>query len=182
MKIVLSTSLLICVVMLACVATSGTMRRYRRTTTTSDSDTVKEVVEEETEIKLPKNAKEQSVFSIKDEKGVRAVLPAVYEPAKADSVMNMLTGKSFYLSIAVGVLALGCLVAKKWIPLIPSYAPVGLGGLSVALYVAPVLLDRYSGWLGLGVVGLAAWCVYGYLHNRKLKNSQSPEAEKNDVG
>jgi hypothetical protein len=162
---------------------SGTLRRYTKRSTTTDSDTVKEVVIEDTEIELPANLKDASLFDLVDGVGIQAQVSPVYEPKKPDNVMEALTDKSFIAACVCVVLAGACFWLRlKRFPMIPSYAPVGLGGLAVAFYMAPVILDRYSLWLALGGIGFVAWCVYGYLHNTKLRDKQPSVESMIDVG
>ncbi len=171
--------LLICIVTAGC-ATSGTIRRSIIRTTITDGDTVTEVIEETTEVELPTNPQNDSSFNLTDGQGVTATMPAVYPPPEEDRVIDSITDKSFIAACVCLALAGICFYLRlKMFPLIPSYAPIGLAALGGVFYIAPILLDRYAGYVAIGIVGLVVYCAYGYWHNKRLK--EQPSKDKSDV-
>ena len=85
--------------------------------------------------------------------GVRLTVGAAQMPPKPDAgvaAMQPVTKAGIGLCILAAVL----LVVRVWVPLIPLLGVIAVGALGGVLCVLPVLADRYSGWMMLGMAGV----------------------------
>lgn len=91
-----------------------------------------------------------------------------------DQALASLSSSTGWLAIICAVVGVGSLIAKRFVPVIPSQAPVLLLAAAGVLWSFPVVLDRYGLYLLLAAAGGAAWIGYGYWDNRRKVNETPP--------
>jgi len=128
----------------------------------------------EIEVKQPANAKEPAIVEIKEDGTIHLQNSSSYQGAtyteKATTNWLMILGGLF------AVLAVAGFVARSYLPLIPSNAPMGLSVASVACFMMPTVLDKYLLPILIGGAVWLAWVYYSYRHNHKLKKAH-PEGQ-----
>lgn len=92
---------------------------------------------------------------------------------ETDQALAALSKSTSWLAIALVLAGVGSIAARMWLPIIPVNASVLLIAAGVAVWFLPILFDRYSLYLfiGLGVIG--AMYAYGIFDNRKLAKGDS---------
>lgn len=156
--------------LVSCSGTGTSITKTRKTKKTFSGPKGEPFTEEEvitTKVELPANNKEAS--TVKLDEDTTASMGASYPPEKRDRVAEKQTTISTYAAIGLGLLAIGLFVGHRYFPLIPTQAPVGIGALAGALYMAPTIMDRYSGQIAIAGGCWLAWTIYSGSHNFKLK-------------
>jgi len=160
------------VVILLAIAGCATVGAWRERTVTKydEAGNVVERTTEKTSVQLPDESKDNSNIAISDSEVV-ATISGNYPPPVSDKVANATTQSGMYFAGAFAIGAVVLFIARVKFPIIPLVAPFACAGASVAFFMMPTLLDRYSAEIGICLAVLSAWAVYEAWHQRRLHNA-----------
>ncbi len=133
-----------------------------------------------TKAQFPEHAREGSSITTDSDRTQLAV-GATYPPPKATTATETITAKGgMVLAGLFAVAAIGLVVARVWFPFIPLIAPMACAGASMVFFFMPTLVDKYGGYILLGLAGVALWAGYEGWHQRKLQKQDPNPIPKED--
>jgi hypothetical protein len=145
----------ILIALVGCFSSRGYLERIEKR---KDGSEVK------TRIKLPGDVRDSTPITISAD-GVQANISGNHKP---DAVAKQTTRSGMAMASAFAFAAVGLLVVRFKFPIIPLIAPVACGCASVAFFVLPTIVDRYSTEIAIAGALVLIWTVYEAWHQRRL--------------
>jgi hypothetical protein len=154
-------------ILVLCLVGCWSGRGYLTRTVTKPDGTIAK-----TKIKLPSDPRDPSSIAITDD-GVKVSMSGTFKP---DIVAKQTTRSGMYLASMFAVGAIVLLVGRFKFPFIPLIAPVACGCASVAFFVLPTIVDRYSTEIAIAGALVLIWTAYEAWHQRRLHSANPGSA------